>query len=325
MPIKRSFAPLLVMGGLLIALLIGLRFEIGADWPAYELYFRYAGRADLLNVLELTDPAYQFVNWLVQQLGLEMWGVNLVCGLIFSWGLIRFARAQPEPWLVVVVAIPYLVTVVAIGYSRQAVAIGILLAGLAPVLRGGSVLRFAAYVLVAALFHKTAVLALPLVLLASERNRVATFLMGIAIFVLLYDTLLASSVDNLVRNYIEAEYNSQGAAVRVGMNVIAALLFLLRPSRFGFSTFEQRVWRNFSYASLGLLVLLFVLPSSTAVDRMALYAFPLQLAILSRIPVAFPQAGARSAVIVYALAVQLVWLNFAAHSEFWVPYRSYWW
>lgn len=319
----RRLMPMLVIGGVLIAVLVGLRYQIGADWYAYELYFKYARYADLPQVLKLSDPAYQLTNWLVQQAGFQIWAVNLVCGAFFAWGLIRFARVQPEPWLTVVVAIPYLVTVVAMGYSRQAVAIGVLLAGLASVLRGGSVIRFSAYVLVAALFHKTAVLALPLVLLAGERNRVVTVIFGLAIFVLMYDMLLAESVDTLIKNYIEAEYNSQGAAVRVGMNVVAALLFLSRPSRFGFSTFEQRVWRYFSWAALGFLVLLFLLPSSTAVDRLALYIFPLQLAVLSRVPIAFPQQGARTAVIIYALAVQLVWLNFAAHAEYWVPYRFY--
>ncbi|CAA9532380.1 MAG: hypothetical protein AVDCRST_MAG62-2006 [uncultured Sphingomonas sp.] len=197
-----------------------------------------------------------------------------------------------------------------------------LMAGLASVLRGGSVLRFSAYVLVAALFHKTAVMALPLVLFAGERNRVITIIAGLAIFVLLYDALLAESVDGLIHNYIQAEYNSQGAAVRVGMSVIAALIFLSRPDRFGFSTFELRVWRYFSYASLGFLVLLFVLPSSTAVDRMALYTFPLQLAVLSRVPLAFPQQGSRALVVGYSLAVQLVWLNFASHAGYWVRTTS---
>lgn len=314
---------MLFIGGLLIAVLIGLRYEIGADWKTYDIYFKYAGYADLDRVLKLSDPAYQATNWIVQRMGLGIWGVNLICGGLFAWGLVRFARSQPEPWLVILIAVPYLITVVAMGYSRQAVAIGILLAGLGTVLRGGSAIRFAAYVAVAALFHKTAVVVLPLVLFAGERNRLLTAIAGLAILVLLYDTLLSESVDGLVKNYIEAEYNSQGAAIRVSMNVLAAAVFFWRSKDFGFSSYEERVWRYFSWAALGLLVLLLALPSSTAVDRMALYIFPLQLAVLSRVPIAFPQEGSRLAVVLYALAVLLVWLNFAAHSQYWVPYRFY--
>ena len=73
-----------------------------------------------------------------------------------------------------------------------------------------------------------------------------------------------------------------------------------------------------------LPVLLLVLPSSTVVDRLALYVFPLQLAVLSRVPRALGSEGlGRLLVIAYCFLVQFVWLNFAAHAEYWVPYRLY--
>ena len=104
-------------------------------------------------------------------------------------------------------------------------------------------------------------------------------LAGIATIVLLYDLLLANSVDQFVTNYIEAEYNSQGAAIRVAMNLVPATIFLAARSRFRYLTLDDRMWRNFSLAAWLFLVLLLVLPSSTAVDRLALYVIPLQLAI----------------------------------------------
>nr|WP_294170608.1 EpsG family protein [uncultured Sphingomonas sp.] len=315
---------MLLLGALLIALLVGLRYRVGADWETYEFYFRWASYASLGRVLQLSDPAYQFLNWSVQHLGGEMWGVNLLCGLIFSWGLWRFARLQPEPWLAVLVAVPYLIVVVAMGYSRQAVAIGILLAGLAALGRGASVVKFALYVGFAALFHRTAIVVLPLVIFAGERNRLLNFLAGGALFLLLYDALLAESVDTLVKNYIVAEYHSQGAAIRVGMSLLPALLFLAAPKRFGFPLEEERLWRMFSYAAIGFLLLLLVLPSSTVVDRLALYIFPLQLAVLARLPLALASEGlGRLLVIAYAFLVQFVWLNFAAHAAYWVPYRLF--
>lgn len=318
----RSF--MLAAGALLIALLVGLRYQVGADWETYEFYFRWASYASLGRVLQLSDPAYQFLNWSVQQLGGGMWWVNLLCGLIFSWGLWRFVRLQPEPWLAVLVAVPYLIVVVAMGYSRQAVAIGILMAGLAALQQGASIVRFALYVAAAALFHRTAIVVLPLVIFAGERNRLLNFIAGAAVFLLLYDALLAESVDTLVRNYIVAEYNSQGAAIRVGMSLLPALLFVAGPKRFGFAPGEERLWRMFSYAAIGLLILLLVLPSSTVVDRLALYIFPLQLAVLSRLPHMLGSEGlGRLLVIAYCFLVQFVWLNFASHADYWVPYRFF--
>ena len=98
-------------GILLIILAIGLRYRVGADWFPYARMYAFARYADLGKMLTLGDPGYQLLNWLIQRAGLGLWMVNLVCACIFSWGLARFARRQPDPWLVVVVAIPYLVVV----------------------------------------------------------------------------------------------------------------------------------------------------------------------------------------------------------------------
>jgi len=213
--------------------------------------------------------------------------------------------------------------VVAMGYSRQAVAIGFLMAGLAAVARGASPLRFALYILGGALFHKTVVVALLLVAFASRRNRLLNTVALLAAFVLFYDMFLAESVDQFVRNYIETQYSSQGAAIRIAMSILPATLFLLMPKRFGFSPREEQIWRNFSIVAFGLLGLLFVLPSSTVVDRLALYIIPLQLVILARVPRAlFRGAIGRVVVVAYCFAVQFAWLNYATHAQYWLPYRT---
>ena len=313
---------MLMFGSLLVALAIGLRYEVGADWRPYKFLFSYARYADLDRLLGLGDPGYQFINWTMQQAGADIWAVNLVCGAVFSWGTFRFACAQPHPWLAYVVAVPYLVVVVAMGYSRQAVAIGILMAGLAAIQRGASILRFALYVGAAALFHKTAVVVLPLVVFANQRSRLLNLLAGIAGTILLYDLFLSSSVEGFLRNYIQAEYSSQGAAIRVVMNMLPAINFFLFKRRLGFSPTEMRTWTYFSLAAIAMVLALFVVPSTTVVDRLSLFLIPLQLAVLPRFANVFKGLG-RFMVIFYAAAVLFVWLNFADHANYWVPYRVY--
>jgi hypothetical protein len=320
----RSALPLGFFVVVIMALMIGLRYHVGADWLVYERMFSVAGYADLGRVLALGDPGYQFLNWGVRQLGGSLWQVNLVCALIFCWGLLRLARAQPRPWLTVVVAVPYLVTVVAMGYTRQAVAIGILMAGLAAIHRGASTLRFAAYVAFAALFHKTAVVALPLVIFASERNLLINVILGLALCVLFYNIFLERSVTGLMRNYIDARYSSQGAAIRVALNFIPAVLYLLRPSAFGFEPGERKVYRHFAYAALLFPVVLAMSPSSTAVDRIALYILPLQLVVLGRVPIAYRMPGFGTVlVVIYSALILFTWLVFATHAEYWLPYQIY--
>jgi hypothetical protein len=222
------------------------------------------------------------------------------------------------------VAVPYLVIVVAMGYTRQSIAIGILMAGLASLSRSGSLLRFAGYVAAAALFHKTAVVAFPLAALTGRRNPLTNLLLAGSIGFFLYDFFLEDSLAHFVKNYVKAEYSSQGALIRVTMNVVPAALALAMGSRLGFFDAERKLWRNFSLASFALLVLVLVSPSTTAVDRIALYILPLQIAVLSRVPGGLMnEFTGKLTVVGYSLAVQFVWLNFAAHAKYWVPYQFF--
>jgi hypothetical protein len=321
--------PLLVLAGIYIAVMIGFRYHVGGDWGSYEEIFAWSATLKLADTLTLGDPAYTLLNWVSNWLGYDVWFVNLVCGAIFSWGLIRFARRQANPWLAIVVAVPYLVIVVAMGYSRQGVAIGIIMAGLA-VLDRSSIMRFAIYIFFAAAFHKSAIVVLPLVALSAVRHRLVMIVLLAMLAVLLYYFFIQASFDRMVTNYVEAEYNSQGAAIRVSMNLLPAAIFLLYPKRFNLPEQQEKLWRNFSIAAFVSLLLLFYLESSTAVDRLALYLIPLQLVVLSAVPVAFGQRGRPNGqyvalVIAYSAMIQFVWLNYAAHAGDWLPYQLFPW
>ena len=111
-------------GCLATAILIGLRFKVGADWIPYEYIFADAKHETMGSLPAIADPGYYFLNIIIQRFGGELWVSNLVCGLIFAWGLMRLCEAQERSWLAAVVAVPYLVIVVAMGYTRQSVASG---------------------------------------------------------------------------------------------------------------------------------------------------------------------------------------------------------
>ena len=102
-----------------LSLLIGLRYQVGGDWPNYIEYFERVRDVPLAEVLGLTDPGYQLLNWLSLKMGWGIFGTNLICGIMFTAGLLHFCRNLPRPWLAVTIAVPYLVIVVAMGYTRQ--------------------------------------------------------------------------------------------------------------------------------------------------------------------------------------------------------------
>jgi hypothetical protein len=260
-------------------------------------------------------------------LGLDIWAVNLACAAIFTWGLGKFVRQQTNPWLALLVGVPYLIIVVAMGYTRQAVAIGLILAGLSTP-KGRKVTRFWIYIAFAATFHKTAIIALPLVAISQTHNKFIMAGLGVLILAILYYLFLSSDIDKLMTNYVEAEYGSEGAGVRVAMNLLPATIFLIFRKKFGLTADEFSLWRNFSLGAFAALALLLLTPSSTVVDRLALYLVPLQLVVFSRLPDLFGSNGRSNgqltlAVIAYSALVQFVWLTSATNAEFWLPYKVF--
>jgi hypothetical protein len=326
---RRIAGTTLLALGLLLTLLIGLREQVGGDWFNYLPYLERSIGLPLAEIFQEEEPGYGLLNWIGANWGGSVYLVNTICGLVFSIGLLLFCRAQPRPWLALTLAFPYLITVVAMGYSRQGVAIGLeMLALLA--LQRDRLLQFLAWIALAATFHRTVLVLL--ILPASTLSGSLRFSQLIRLLLLagaaygLYSAVIAPDLDNYVQGYIEAEYQSQGALIRVALCLLPALLFLPNRRRFQLTPDTQRIWTLLSLLAVAAAIGLFTVASSTAVDRLALYLIPLQLFVGSRLPdtrlFGIPPATWNQLLIAFSFAVLIVWLLFAGHSSAWLPYRN---
>ena len=312
-----------------LVLMIGLRHETGGDWPQYmEMIKSYRDNTSQDNY-GFQDPAFVLLNRLSAWSGMDLYFLNLFSAVIFSWGLVVFCRAQTYPWLTLLVSVPYLITVVAIGYTRQGVAIGIAMVAMVA-LSNGNTIRFIFWIGIAALFHKSAILLIPMAILASSKRRFLTALWVVVAGLTLFILLLQEATSILFDGYIEAGYQSSGANIRIAMNAFPALLFLVFAKRFKISNEERTFWKWMSWGALTFVPLLIVSPSSTAVDRVALYWIPLQLYILPRLPAALGKIDGKNPVLVYSVVaysafVHFVWLFYADTSSAWIPYQFYPW
>ena len=309
--------------GFLFILIIGFRYEVGGDWNNYLRHYNSAMRESFSEALSHGDPGHQFLNWLMTRLDWGVYGVNTIYGAIFTFGLIKFSRDQINPWIAFSVAVPYMVIVVAMGYSRQSVAIGIFLLAIY-YLRREKFKTYIALMLFAALFHKTAILLLPLGVILYGKSRVLRILMFLPIIYGSWDLLLAEHQDRLWQNYVAVERESEGAMIRVLMNFIPSLLLLIYRKEWKRSFNDYAFWL---WIALGSIVALGLVNfASTAVDRISLYFIPIQLVVFARLPyLARKQISPQftKVLIVFGyLAVLFVWLNFAAHAHAWVPYQS---
>lgn len=308
-----------------LTLVIGFRYEVGGDWGNY---FRYLFGAENLNLSDLSgmeDPGYWALNILSTQLGLGITGVNTFGAFLFSTGLVLFCRSLPRPWLALACAMPYLVIVVGMGYTRQAIALGLVMIGLVMLGRQRFVV-FALWVLAGALFHKSAVVLIPIAALTISKNRFLTLALVTGASALGYVSLLADSAARLVETYVDQTIASSGAFIRLAINAVPAILFLLYRKRFAISPTEKRLWLIFSFMAVGMFLAFFPTNLSTALDRMALYIIPLQLVVFAHLPDAIGTFGRRNQAIValillYYATILFVWLNFGIHSTYWVPYQ----
>ena len=312
-----------------LILLVGFRYQVGADWHHYLAPIELALEQKFFDFVFMPgDLAYSTLTWLSAHAGFGVYGVNLICAGIFALGLAVFCQNSLHPWLALAVAVPYLVIVVAMGYTRQGVAIGLVMLGLVS-LDKNNLPMFIAWMVMAALFHKTALILIPLGIFAGRKSWVS--IGGILLIaVLLFFLLLAEYVDHLVLGYIADQYASSGAAIRIAMNAVPAAIFLVFRKRFKLSDEQRMFWTWISFGGLLFIGLLAISPSSTAVDRVALYWIPLQLYVLSRLPTAMAHTlSARlpwvALVLLYSLIVQFVWLFYADHRFAWVPYQFYPW
>jgi len=311
-------------------ILIGLRFEIGGDWDTYITIFLTSESIKSLSDISLSqDPGYQLINYISASIGYGIYGVNLICASFFSYGLALFCRNLPRPLLALAVSVPYLVIVVSMGYSRQAVAIGLAMIGLVYLGRGKRI-KFSFYIFLAATMHKSAILLLPIAILASSRNRIFSFIWFGILVASFFLVFLADTISIIYSNYTNFEdpaSQSDGAFIRLAMNIVPSLLFLLFYKRFSIPDEEKRLWKWFSIISVGLMILFFVTPASAAIDRVALYMIPLQLVVFSYLPDIFGNKNAihrwiMILIIAYYALVQFIWLNFATHAHYWVPYKN---
>lgn len=305
-------------------LMIGLRWKTGTDWVSYIEIFNYTKLFSLQQMLSRGDRGFNLLLWILHRFNSPFWGLNLACGLVFVTGLTAFCRRQPNPWLTFLVAFPYLVIVIGMSGDRQAIALGFLFIAL-NTFEEGKIYRFIILLFIAALFHGSVLLIVPIGIFSFTRNHLQRTLLLIVALGLGYYYFFGV-FDVYSARYSKTIIQSSGTVYRFGMNGAAAATYLILRRKLGFTENEAKLWRNFSFATLAIGTLLVAFPSSTAIDRFLLYLFPLQFAVFGRLPTLASnraQSGQLTlAVIAYAAAVQIVFLVFGTFASEFVPYRS---
>jgi hypothetical protein len=274
------------------------------------------------------EPAYALLNSVAALQDWGIWFPNLICAVIFVYGLMVFCRQQPNPWLALVVAMPYLILGVGMGFTRQSAAVGLIMLATVQLTRGARVHMFMSIGL-AALFHTSAIILAPLFALTVLRRNVVVSTVLVIFGIALY-LVFSERIALRMSEYQAVRYVAGGAVPRILMNIVPAVIFLFFRHRFTYDKEEMRFWTIISLTAFLLVPMLYFVPSTTIVDRVGIFMVPLQLFVLSRVPLAFSHERQQNvafvfAIILYSLAAELVWLNFGTEALSWIPYRNLLW
>lgn len=311
---------------LLYAVVAMLRYEVGGDWHQYLVMYDVVRSYGPVDAMASTDPLFGLTLWVSNQLDAGIYVPNGICALLLGLGVARVAGDTRNPWLAMAMAVPYVFIVVGMGYVRQGAALGLILLAAGAVARGHTV-RSMIFLALSLGFHSTSVVVWPFFAWAlATRNKLRIFMLatvGSAIFFV----LVSSRLEQFDQGYLESEYDSSGALVRLLMGLIPALLMLARWKHFEVATRARPLWLGFAIANVLLFVALGLSPSSTAVDRMAVYFSVVQIVTMGNI-IRLTGASERTGLFLRVLAfgtvsaVQLVWLVYATHASYWVPYHT---
>lgn len=213
---------------------IGLRYYTGADWSGYIRYF---------NKVDWSDRTYGFgykvLNILSRSIIDDYYFCQFIATCIFCLSIYRFYKKTSEYFfLSLFLAVVLYFSSLFMAQVRQSLAIAVLLFG-SNYLIDGKRIKYAVCVLVAALFHMTAVFALVCLLL---RLRIPKFLqiMGILLgfvlirfpnltiqFLLLLSNFVTGAYHDLIIGYLNSQKFGRGAELNSGLFFYAKQLLAL--------------------------------------------------------------------------------------------------
>lgn len=327
-PLNKIFLSLFIV---FLILFVGLRFQVGADWYTYLLFYERYNYIDLKDVIFGMEPGYYLLNYIGNYLGFaDTVFVNFICAAILFFFLFIFSIKLKKYWLVLLICYPYFILVVSMGYTRQSVAIAIALWAFY-LLSENKNIKFITFILLAFLFHKTAILLLiflPIYYLKNEKvlSYLYCFLsMLILLFSLRYLTL---NEESIYLGNSDVSVSSTGVIVRFTYHLIPLFCYIIFRKDLCNSENKRMFILLMDYTCYLIVFLLFLsFYFSTLVDRFNLYLIFFD--IFSLISVSLLLNRNKQIILITVLILfysfhMYVWFfygNYAMKS--WIPYSNY--
>ena len=323
---------------IIFILLFGFRKNIGGDWINYEIYYNTINshfNPFKFNLLE-NDYLFDLINWISFNFDLSYYFVNFLNFCIFIIFFSIFITKFKYPVTALLLAIPYVIIVAGTGYVRQASAFGFLLIAILYLI-DKKILLFLTFIILGTLFHKTVflmVILLPIVLFDFKKNinfifdikSIIAIIVLIIISVFFYYIFLQHKFSFILYYYVGEGrfFSSSGGIFRFLPYLFSSILFLLYYKNINLKITEYKIY--FFYSIFIIICTPLVYKYSSAIDRILLYFYPIQLLILSQLHVIFKDIKNRifyNGIITMFVIIQfLIWVYFGKYSKHWLYYNN---
>ena len=317
--------------GTFLLIFMGTRYETGCDYWGYLVRFNYLYQDEnYLSYLPAEEPGFHLLNFAIKSFGLDYVWLNVSASLIYLICLFRFARISPRPLLLIALFFPILIVQLGMSGLRQALAVGFLLLAFANYTEKNRILT-ALWILVAAQFHQSAYIFLPLALLVGRNISVGRIMVALILIGPVVGYLLEERAQVYHERYVEELYgenSSSGAIFRYALALIPALLFekyKVRLRRVFTKSYD--LMRLFSLITFALIPVGFV--STVALHRLTYYVLPISIYTLLNVSMVMPRRVGVSKKLLFVPvlifgAYVVVWFVWSKHaSSCYIPYKTY--
>jgi len=304
-----------------LIIFIGTRYNIGGDWDNYfNFFYSFESRKFELFTLDLL---FYLLNYIVYNLGLSIYFLNTLTGLICIYCIVKYVNQLHNPNLALIISIPYIIFVVVMGYNRQGIALCILIYSLT-FLKESKNLKFFILVLIASLFHFTAIIYIILLFLSLKR-KILSILLGLILFFLFIFYYNSDFVEGKLYFYVSDGnyFASTGVYYRAFINSIPSLIYLIFYKNFKINNLEKKLYLFF--AIISIVGLIFSSFATTLVDRFLIYFYPIQLFVFSNYNYYIVKRDyllVSSVIFIIYFLVLYVYLVHGLYSSEWIPYKS---
>lgn len=322
---RGTWATALFVGAGLVVFM-GFRDHVGCDYTGYLSRYDYDSvHLTWGNLAERHEWGYAALTRVALDLGADYTQFLALASAILVVCYLIFARAHGDPLLILALLFPVIILQLGMSGLRQALAVGFLMVGSVSFVRAQR-WQTAAWVVVAAQFHSSAIIFLPMAWIAGRDVSVARILAALIVLGPFAVWGMSARLDTYADRYGDlGSVTSGGAVFRYALVMIPVVAFPAFRANLRWSAPEiYPMLQLFALVCAALAPLVFV--STIGLHRLVFYVMPFSILIfvyLTRVAVIPGQQGLARALPLAAYgAYSALWFATSSHAhKCYIPYQ----